>query len=409
MRIRTLILLLLLPLTAWAKEPWLLSFPDITYDSSSAFFSGQHWTAIYLSGSQSMTTIPRRAFERVSDSLKIRPAVVPSNTVVYNYVTYRCQGNSLTITTGYAPDVNQVLPPPNSDAVALLTQSGHSVNPSALEEVAGPAAAFDNKIWFGLVLNDPTSGACAGGLGWYDLSTSRFGRLYGSELIGYRPQWVGTARDSVHLVLAKTVKGKVADTKMVIYDPSAKSLIDVNLRRLGVGGDIIVSTEQWGDTLLIATDRAVAVWKPRGKPKSWQSAAYAAPEMCWLYLKTFPRKGKKTLAVTKFLPLKSNVPTEVKAEEDGWLQVVSPLGIEGYVEPTEWEKNATLWSQRSWNCGDSLCFARLRVPMKEIMADCDLTNTELTYLARDANGVKVGFRAAWARIDDIAPVMISAP
>jgi hypothetical protein len=47
--------------------------------------------------------------------------------------------------------------------------------------------------------------------------------------------------------------------------------------------------------------------------------------------------------------------------------------------------------------------------MKGVMVETDFTNTALTYLDRDRDGVKVGFKAAWARLETMAPVMIPLP
>jgi hypothetical protein len=48
----------------------------------------------------------------------------------------------------------------------------------------------------------------------------------------------------------------------------------------------------------------------------------------------------------------------------------------------------------------------LRIPHKGDMLETDFTNTALTYIDRDYQGVKVGFKAAWAREETMAPVMV---
>ncbi|RPH93797.1 hypothetical protein EHM69_09280 [candidate division KSB1 bacterium] len=397
---------MLLPLFAGAAEPWLLAFPEISYDSDHAFFSGPKWSAYYLPGMGSLATVPRDSLEQ--KGLLPHP-IRPTNIVQTVERFYLCQGDTLICRNFDGSDTLRILPPPTSDALACLIADGAlNPNPANLKESLGPAITRGNSVWFGLTLEDPQTKAITAGIGWYDPSTDYFGRTYSVALAGYQPVWIGARTDTVYLLLNSKSESKPPKTRLVAFAPQDFGLVEINLRLEGIPGDRILNIVQWEDTLLIATDRAVAISVPKRRIFAWQTYSWAAPQTCWLYLKTFTG-DEKTDIPHPYLPLKTNTPTDVKAQIGNWMQVVAPVGIEGYVDPDDWQKHSVLWSQRSWNCGDSLCFARLTVPMKGEMVKTDFMNTALTYLDRDRNGVKVGFRAAWARIENLAPVMMIVP
>jgi len=403
----SLLSLLLLPLCAGAAQPWLLAFPDIAYDSTHAYFSGPQWTAYYLPQLGTIGTVPR-------DSLTARSLlpdpVTPSNIAQTTEYSFLCDGSTLVCRGLDGRDTMRTLPPPTSDAIACLSGAGaQNVDPTALEESLGPAFGAASVLWFGLTLRDPESGAQVAGIGWFNPYTNQFGRAYSPSLSGYRPQWVGARHDSIYALFSRKAKGKPNTSRLVVFDPVTSYLAEINLAHEGVPGDVILSVVQWNDTLLIATDQAVAIWKPHRRPEAWQTFAWAANRTVHLYLKTFPGGDPAAGDSVEYMLLRSNTPTDVKAVVGDWMQVVAPLGIEGYVDPVEWGKHGVLWSQRNWSCGDSLCFVRLRVPMKGVMVETDFTNTALIYLDRDRDGVKVGFKAAWARLETMAPVMMPLP
>ena len=403
----SLLSLLLLPLCAGAAQPWLLAFPDIAYDSTHAYFSGPQWTAYYLPQLGTIGTVPRDSL--VAPGL-LPASVQPSNIAQTTEYSFLCDGSTLVCRGPDGRDTMRTLPPPTSDAIACLSGAGaQNADPTALEESLGPAFGAASVVWFGLTLRDPESGAQAAGIGWFDPYTNQFGRAYSPSLSGYRPQWVGARHDSVYALFSRQAKGKPNTSRLVVFDPPTSYLAEIDLAHEGVPGDVILSVVQWNDTLLIATDQAVAIWKPHRRPEAWQTIAWASNRAVHLYLKTFPGGDPAAGEAVKYMPLRSNTPTDVKAMVGDWLQVVAPLGIEGYVDPPDWEKHSVLWSQRNWSCGDSLCFVRLRVPMKGVMVETDFTNTALTYLDRDRDGVKVGFKAAWARLETMAPVMMPLP
>jgi hypothetical protein len=385
---------------ATAGEPWLLAFPDIRHDAKYAYFSGPKWTSFYIPQYGSVSTVPR-------DSLNLPEAVPPSNLVVIGECSYLCSETRLLSSCPGVGDSLRLLPPPTRDAVACLSVAGgRTSDASLLFEVMGPVAGHGGRLWFGLSLTDTAAHATVAGIGWFDPASNLFARIYSPSLARCRPEWIGAVHDSVYVLFGKIVKGQRVESKLVSLDITHSALTEHNLRNLGVPGDVILSASQWHDTLLFATDQAIAIWKPHRRPNAWLSKAYACNEMRWLYLKTFPGGNPDKGKPVQFIPLKSNTPTDIKAKIGSWMQVVAPVGIEAYVDPDEWERHGVMWSQRNWHCGDTLCFARLSVPMKGREVETDFTNTPLTYLSRDNNGVKVGFRAAWAREEDLIPVMM---
>lgn len=410
MLLRHLLALLLWPLMAWAGEPWLLAFPDISADSSHVYFSGERWTAVYTPPAKGLVIRARDAIK------KLPPPQLPADHVLLGTSTYRAQDNTLINTVAGGSDTVRTLPDPTSDAIACLSAGGGvPANPAAVREVIGPLTVHDGKVWFGLTLGDFSRGTLdsrgfsrvVGGIGWYDPESNRFGRVYSPVLAGLSPHWIGARRDSVYLLLSMTASGKSTQSKFMVYVMHGGALIEVNLHHAGVPGDYLLSVALWKDTLLLATDRAVAVWKPLHKIEVWESRAYQAPETQWLYLKTFPGGDPDASRPVEFMPFKSSLPLEVKARVGGWLQVVSPIKVLGYIKPDDWEKHSVLWSQHSWNCGDSPCFARVRVDAHDKLVDADFMNTAFAELARDHDGVKVSFRAGWAREEDLMPVMLA--
>ena len=183
---------------------------------------------------------------------------------------------------------------------------------------------------------------------------------------------------------------------------------EVNWQKVGIPGTRILNAAQWGDTLLIATDNAVAMWKPQGPPKVWQTRAWVSREPRWLYLKTASPDDNDSTITRRFLLLRANLAVSVEAQAGAWRQVVAPFPLDGYVSADDWEEHGVLWSQPRWHCGATPCYARLRVNVKNELVETDVTNTPLEYLNRDSKrGVRVRFRALWVRADDLTPVLLA--
>ncbi|MFZ5433283.1 MAG: hypothetical protein ACOZB3_05860 [Calditrichota bacterium] len=399
-RCRIFFILVLIPLASLAADqPWLLAFPEIAHDSRYAYFLGPKWTAIYLSPTASLTTIPR-------DSLQTPPPEVPSATAELWNIVYQCNGNRLHSSEAFGRDSARALPPPTRDAIQCLPlRAGPLPNPLDLVEVIGPLKSRYEKVWFGLQLTDPATNASVGGVGWYDAALDRFGRLYTPSLAGFRPSWIGARSDSIYVLFDKYRDTVQVASRLVAVSAANGGMNEINWQAEGILGNTIIAAAQWGDTLLFSTERAIALWKPRSQPQVWESRAYAAPQSCWIYLKTFPDDNPDHGELVKFMVLKSNTPADVRAKVGGWYQIIAPVGIEGYVNRDDWGRHAGIWSRWRWGC-DEPCFARITVPMRGEMEVGDFMNVKLTYLDFDNNGVKVGFRAAWAREEDLAPVMM---
>jgi hypothetical protein len=76
------------------------------------------------------------------------------------------------------------------------------------------------------------------------------------------------------------------------------------------------------------------------------------------------------------------------------------------VDDVTWRAHQKLWTQAKWNCGDTLCFARIRVPHGDSFVEGDFTNTPIVYLGKDKHGMLVEFAAAWTRRETLVPVLV---
>jgi hypothetical protein len=405
MRFFLRLLWLVFPLSVSAAQPWILPFPEISHDSTYIFFSGTKWTAYYVPESGQLATVPRDSL--ATKGLLPLPVHI-TNSALLNGSYFTCNGNTLEERTPKGVDTVWQLPQPTTSAVMCLSpKKALEVDPLLLTETMSPAAAGNHRLWFGLALADTSTKHFVGGLGWWDPSEKRFGRIYSPDFYGFKPEWIGSVSDSVFILFTKTVKGRRDSTKLISFNIQTNTMSMVYWQHERVPGNIILSAEIWQNKLLLTTNKAVAIWRMGYQPHVWISKSWAAPSACWLYLKTFPDGDPDKTDPVKFLPLKSNTPCEVRAQVGDWLEVISPIGIQGYADPDAWQTHGVLWSQWSWNCGDSLCFGRLRVPIFEEMRDADFLNAQITYISRDENGVKVGFQVAWARESDLAPVMMA--
>ncbi len=175
---------------------------------------------------------------------------------------------------------------------------------------------------------------------------------------------------------------------------------------MGIPDAPIAQMLLWGDTLLFSTGTNIAVWKPGRRADSWSTRMYASRSPIPLYLVTFVGDSAVLQDTVRFQLLRPSKPSTVKIELGDWMEIVAPEGIEGYVDDAAWRAHQDVWAERFWNCGDSLCFARIRVPSQGGFVQGDFIHAPLTYLGKDANGIKIGFRAAWARKEDILPVLM---
>ncbi|MBU0508266.1 hypothetical protein KKH27_05465 [bacterium] len=319
---------------------------------------------------------------------------------------YGAAGSTLITVGGFTEENLRPLPPPTREAIECLPDARARLpREDALTETIGPLVARYDKVWFGLVLRDTLNNTEVSGVGWYDPALDRFGRLYSPALARYRPFWIGARDDSILLVVNRYQEGELSSSRMIAVSAANGGMNEVNLPAEGILGHKIVAAALWGDTLLLSTERAAVVWKPRRSPLVWESRSYAAPKNCWLYLKKFRDKSPAKSDSVRFQILRSNTPCDVRAIHDGWIEIVAPEGVEGYMDPTEFYAHEKRWQSWRWDC-NSACFARIQIPMEGKMMEGDFTNIMIWHLSDEIGRVKVGFQAAWARSEDLAPVMM---
>lgn len=383
-----------------SDAPWLLSFTDIRVDSHRAYFLGSQWIGYYVPGPELMYTVPR-------DSIDIPEPSPPVTSVNIGKYAYAPDGSGIARVTAKGDSTLYSLPEPSPDALSFLAAdaSQHEVSAASSRETIHSIAAVGEQVWFGLLLFNADNTARAAGLGWFDTKTRRFGRIYTPELTGYSPEWIGIAADTLNALFVSTLTG-ARRTKFLRLSLADNALNEVDLRGMGIPDAPIVQIRLWDDTLLFTTSTTIAVWKPGRRADSWSTRMYAARNAIPLYLVTFTGDSGLVQDTVRFQLLRPSKPSTVKIEVGDWMEIVAPEGIEGYVDDETWRANQNLWAERFWNCGDSLCFARIRVPTHGGFVQGDFIHAPLTYLGKDANGIKIGFRAAWARKEDLLPVLM---
>jgi hypothetical protein len=398
----TLALGLWLSGSASAAEPWLLAFPQISTDPQHAIFSGEYWSAIYFPEMGKPSIVPR-------DSL-IAPALpMPAKTVRVGTTVYRIVTGGLSATRADSSVDYYHLPDFEPDVLSFLAGINHGrADTTSLVETVGPLTTPRGWIYFGLTLRDTLTGVTLGGIGWFNPATSQMGRLYSQSLVGLQPTWMLPRADTLLCVFENSGSDTLVETHLIRHPLGTTSFDEVNWRRNGIPGTRILNAVPWGDTLLLATDNAIVMWKPQHAPAVWQTRAWAASEPRWLYLKTVADGSADSTAATRFLLLRANLAVEVEAQAGDWLQVVAPFTLDGYVSAGDWDAHGKLWTQPRWHCNETPCFARLRIPTKNELQDTDVTNTPLLYLNRDSKrGVKVRFRALWIHSEDLTPALLA--
>ncbi len=390
-------------LTAHAQvsdAPWLLSFTEIRADSHRAYFLSPHWIGYYVPGQELMYTVPR-------DSIDIPELSPPVTSVKIGKYSYAPDGSGIARISAKGDSTLYSLPDPSADALSFLAEDAkqNKVPADSSRETIYSIAATGERVWFGIELTNAGNTARAAGLGWFDTKTRRFGRIYTPELAGYAPQWIGVAADTLNALFASARAGS-RGTRFLRLALADNALSEVDLRGIGIADAPIVQMQLWGDTLLFSTGTTIAVWKPGRRADSWSTRMYAARNAISLYLITFAGDSAVWQDSVRFQMLRSSKPSTVKIEIGDWMEIVAPEGVEGYVDDEAWRANQNLWAERFWNCGDSLCFARIRVPTHGGFVQGDFIHAPLTYLGKDTNGIKIGFRAAWARKEDLLPVLM---
>jgi len=382
-------------------DPWLLSFGDISTDSAHVYFVGHQWVGYYSAPHKLMFTVPR-------DSIAVPPSPSVSDSVGIGSTVFTANGAMLTKQEqGRKPHVLK-LPKPDAKALKCLSDRDSKAKrrTKSVRETVGPLAVHGERRWFGLELADPVTNIRTSGLGWFDAKRSRFGQVFDSSLVGYAPTWIGVAADTVNVLYVGTSIGE-PQSRLMRYAIVAGTLYAFDLPHLRLPDEIVRSAAVWGDTLLLTTDTNIIIWWPHARPDMWSTSMYAAPQPAPLYLVNFSADSATLRQDSvRFRVLRYGVPVEVRMWHGDYAEIVTPDEVQGYVDDADWRAHQNRWSERHWNCGDSLCFASIRVPRGGRFAEGHVIHVPISYAGKDDNGIRVSFRAAWARQDDLLPVLL---
>jgi len=184
------------------------------------------------------------------------------------------------------------------------------------------------------------------------------------------------------------------------------SLNEVDLRGEGIVDAPIQDIKLWGNALLLTTGETIVVWRQGLHAQSWTTRTYASRSGIPLYLLSFLGDSALSQDTVRFQLLPPNHPSAVKFQIGDWMEIVATEGIEGIVDDADWRAYQKRWVDRFWDCGDSLCFARVRIPHQGSFIQGDFIDVPFTYIGKDPSGIKIGFRAAWARKEDLLPVLM---
>lgn len=385
---------------AFCGQPWLMAFPDISYDENRICFSNDKWVAYYHLQSKLIYTLPR-------DSISLPPRKTPTNTVVLDGEYFFYRGSAIERVRTPEQPVVYTLPTLNESAAKPFIDKW-TRKPQSLDEVReiiGPMALNRNMLWFGLTAEDQNGQTCSG-LGWFNPKREQFGRIYSPALVSDVPKWIEVVRDTVVILYESQPD---LNKHLVFYSLKTGKLSDLDYRQAGVPGDDILGIDKWSSFILLATDQAVAIWAPGHQPNVWTTKAYASRKPIRLKMLNFISGKPDYDSITDFLPMMPNRPSEVMAQVGEFVELVAQAGVEGFVPQREWKQYNKRWQGFDWGCGRNLCFARVRVPTQGSYIEGDLLNTPLTRIAEDHDLVKVGFTAGWADINELSPALMPYP
>jgi hypothetical protein len=308
---------------------------------------------------------------------------------------------------GHKPRVLK-LPKPEAHTLKYLSDRDAKAKrrTKSVRETVGPLTVHGERLWFGLELVDTSANVRTAGLGWFDTKRSRFGQVFDSSLVGYAPQWIGVAADTVNMLYVSTNKGE-PQSKLMRYSIGAGTRSAFDLSCWSLQDEIVRSVAVWGDTLLLTTDTSIIIWRPHARPDIWSTWMYAAPMTAPLYWVNFSTDSATLRQDTvRIRVLRYGEPVEVRMWLGDYAEIVTPDDIQGYIDDADWRAHQNLWSERHWNCGDSLCFARIRLPRGGRFAEGHVIHVPISYVGKDDNGIRVTFQAAWARREDLLPVLL---
>jgi hypothetical protein len=386
-------------LSAADKVPFLTTFSAISADSTTVYFQGAEWTAVWKRHAQRPACVP-------VNMVKVSPAGY-GQTISYQGDRFIISGDTLRWAKGVVTGKIYVLPEPTDDALRELRRAGKLSTKATLSliEEMNAIDAGAGRIWFGLRLFDEISDAAVSGLGWFDLNAEKFVRLYSADIGGRNPRWIAAMGDSVFALYAQTVQ-EAEDSRLYLYEISSGEFFEPDLRALGISGERIFTAFRSGDSLFFSTDFGISLWQP-GKPaRSFATLAVASLQSVELSLRTSDSTFGNAVYDVPFDSLAAGVSVRVWWKEGGWYEVAVPRSVEGFVSAELWEKFGHTWTNRLWDCNQEPCFARVQLSKQGEAQAADFIHTPLTYLGTTPEGVKVGVNAAWVAAKDVVPVFM---
>jgi hypothetical protein len=381
------------------KMPYLLTFPAISADSSGVYFRGETWTAVWRRDVGRPACVPTSFMEV--------PQPEDGRTASYGGDFFAVSGDTLWWRKGIVTQNTYVLPDPTHEALRELRKAG-GLDPDALvvlEEKMGPVVAAAGRIWFGLVLLDALSETAISGIGWFDLETEKFVRVYSADIGPYRPRRITTFRASI-LVLYGSESEEGAACRSYLYERKSGHFFEMNLGAEGIGGDSVLDLVRLGDSLFFSTDRGISLWRSGQPVLNYATLAVASHTPVGLSLRIFDASVERESYEVPFDTLPPGISTRIWWKEGDWYEVAVPRPVEGFVSPDAWKEYGHVWQSRLWDCGEEPCFARLQIPMRGQIQPADFIHTPLTYLGSTSDGVKVGIDAAWVRIEEVVPILV---
>jgi hypothetical protein len=397
-RITFAIALLILLRAGCAAEPWLLQFPEISFDDKHVYFCGEQWCGYLSGGLEAMLTVPR-------DS--VNPPAPPPEAIMSVLLSgdeYVARDNQILLIHPPLADTAFTLTEPSIESLQILEQLIQPADrPHARpRETTGPITASRSRVFFGLQLYDPITDATLGGIGWIDPASRHIARLYSAALARMEPVWIAAIGDTIHALFAEVRDGERVRTKWIRCDATHPELAEVDLAQNSIPGERILAMYRWHETIVLSTDAAIAIHSAR-QTIAWDTRTYAPSEGSWLYMRKFTSPGKGD--TTRFFSFPKGRPTVVKAWIGDWVEVGAPEGIQAYIGKHEWVADSASWTKPDWGC-DKPCFARIRIPTNGKFMEGDVTNTPLTLIGVDRNGAKIGFRAGWIPARRLVPVLL---
>ncbi len=386
-------------LIAADKAPFLTTFSAISADSSAVYFQGDAWTAIWKRQAPRPACVPVNMVKR--------PRADDGHTISYQGDRFGVSGDTLWWAKGVVTGKTYVLPAPTDEALRELRKVG-KLDDNASLSLGEEMRAVDGeagRIWFGLMLFDEVSGASVSGLGWFDLETEKFVRLYSADIGKRKPSWIAAFEDSVFVLYSQTVQG-TEDSRLYLYEIASGGFFEANLRAMGISGDQVLAASRSGDSLLFSTDYGISLWQLGKSTRNFATLAVAPLQPVGLKFRTSDSTFESGVYDIPFDTLAAGVSVRVWWKEGEWYEVAVPRPVEGFVGADVWEKFGHIWEGRLWDCGHEPCFTKVQIPMRGQIQAVDFIHAPLTYLGSSSEGARVGVNAAWVAVKDVVPVFM---